>query len=157
MGDADKFDAEHAQVDHIPRADHAQIDLVVQLVFLEFFLDEAQSQGGAVDWGIYLAQDEGKCADMVFMTVGEKDRPHLFRTVGKIGDVWNDDVDAEHIRLGKHQATVDDDDVITVFENGHVEADLAETARGMILRPMLSLMGVSMWFQAFYQQAADTL
>src|SRR6185369_13231268 len=48
----------------------------------------------------------------------------------QVGDVGDDQVNAEHMRLGEHQAAIDDDDIIAVLENGHVQADLPQPAEG---------------------------
>ena len=48
----------------------------------------------------------------------------------QIGDVGDDDVDAEQFGFGEHQAGVDDDDVVAPA-NGHaVHSELAQAAEG---------------------------
>jgi hypothetical protein len=46
----------------------------------------------------------------------------------KIADIGNDQVDAEQIGPGKHQAAVDGYGRFAVFDQHHVEAKLTETA-----------------------------
>ena len=51
----------------------------------------------------------------------------------QVGDVGNDDVDAQQLGFREHEAGVDDDDVVTPA-NGHaVHAEFAETAQGNYL------------------------
>ena len=69
-------------------------------------------------------------ADLVLMAVGQEYPAHPVDLVAQIGDIGNDQVNAEHVRFGKHQAAVDDDDILAVLEGGHVQPDLPETAEG---------------------------
>lgn len=48
----------------------------------------------------------------------------------QIADVGNDAVDAVHIVAGEGHATVHHDDVAAVLIDGHVLADLIQTAKG---------------------------
>ena len=49
---------------------------------------------------------------------------------GQIGNIRNDDVDAQQFGLGEHQASVDDDDVIAPAHGHAVHSELAQTAEG---------------------------
>ena len=55
---------------------------------------------------------------------------NLSRCCFDVGDVGDDEVDAEHLLVGEHEAGVDGDHVVAVLEQHHVLADLAETAEG---------------------------
>jgi hypothetical protein len=46
----------------------------------------------------------------------------------EVGDVGDDDVDAEELGLGEHEAGIDDDDVVFIAESEAVHAELAESA-----------------------------
>ena len=130
VGDPDEFDFERAGSNLFPRFHHPQVHHLVEVVFLELFPDEAERQGGAVDgWGNVL-QNEGERADMVLVAMGQKYPAHPVDLVAQIGNIGDDQIDAEHVRLGKHQAAVDDDDVLAILEDGHVQADLPEPAEG---------------------------
>ena len=50
------------------------------------------------------------------------------RFSSEIADVGDDDVDAEELFFGEHQAGVDDDDVIVPTEGHAVHAELAQAA-----------------------------
>src|ERR671910_775900 len=43
-------------------------------------------------------------------------------------ELGEDEVDAEHLLVGEHESTVDDDDVVAILEDVHVLADLAHPA-----------------------------
>ena len=107
-----------------------QFHLVVQFVLLQLFVDESQGQGRAVDRHVQLLQHEGQGADMVLVAVGQADGADLVAAFAQPGDIGDDVIDAEHVRLGKHQAAVDDDDVVAVLIGHHVHADFAQAAEG---------------------------
>ena len=81
--------------------------------------------------GLSCLQYEGQSADMVFVAVGKAESPRtLCKRSREVGDIGNNDVDAEHVRLGKHQAAIDNDDIIAILENGHIQTDFAQTSEG---------------------------
>src|SRR6266704_1261130 len=48
----------------------------------------------------------------------------------EVGNVGNDEVDAEQFGFGEHHARVDNDDVVAVAKRHHVHAKFTETAQG---------------------------
>ena len=48
----------------------------------------------------------------------------------EIGDVGDDDVDAEQFGFGEHQSGIDDDDVVSPAHGHAVHAEFAEAAQG---------------------------
>ena len=46
----------------------------------------------------------------------------------QIGDIGNNQVNAEQFGFGEHHARVNDDDVVTETQGHHVHAEFAETA-----------------------------
>ena len=65
---------------------------------------------------------------MVLVRVRDEERPDVLAALLEIGHVGHDEVDAEHLLVGEHQAAVDDHDVVAVLEHVHVLADLAHAA-----------------------------
>ncbi len=65
---------------------------------------------------------------MVFVAVSEDDGTDVSAILLEIGDVGNDEVDAEKLRFGEHHAGVDDEDVVAESQGHHVHAEFAETA-----------------------------
>jgi hypothetical protein len=60
--------------------------------------------------------------------MGEDDGADVLLVLDEVGDVGDDDVDAEELGLGEHEAGVDDDDVVFIAEGEAVHAELAESA-----------------------------
>ena len=128
MAHGDGFDPERAQLHRIPHPDLAQVGLAQDSVFLELRLDQAQRQARAEDRDVQLLQGEGKAADVVLVAVGQEDSEHLAVFLQEVRDIGQDQVDAQHVLLGKHQPGVDDQDLLLPLERPHVDPDLAQTA-----------------------------
>ena len=75
-----------------------------------------------------LGQDVRQAADVVLVGVGDEERLDVGAALLEVGDVGDDEVDAEHLLVGEHQSAVDDDDLVAVLEDVHVLADLAHPA-----------------------------
>ena len=65
---------------------------------------------------------------MVFVTMGQEDAPQFILVLHQVGDIRDDQVDAQHIVFGEHEARIEQDHVIAITEHGHVLADFAQTA-----------------------------
>ena len=130
VGDPKELHLEDAGRHLIPRLHHPQVRALVQVVLFELFPDKTEGERRAVDGGSEVREHEGEGADMVLVAVGEEDPAHPVGPFEQVGDVGDDQVDAEHVRLGEHEAAIDDDDVLAVLENGHVQADLPQPAKG---------------------------
>ena len=63
---------------------------------------------------------------MILVAVSDDDATQLTDAVGHVGDVRNDQVHTQHIRLGEHEAGIDENEVIAQFEDHHVLADLSQ-------------------------------
>jgi hypothetical protein len=65
---------------------------------------------------------------VVFVTVRDDDAAQLIALVAQIFPIGNDEVDAQHVVFGEHDAAIDQDDVLAVLEGRHVLADFAAPA-----------------------------
>ena len=101
----------------------------MELVLLDLVAEQAAGERGGVDrHARELGQHVRQRADVVLVGMGDEERLDLGAAFLEIGDVGDDEVDAEHLLVGEHQPAVDDDDVVAVFEDVHVLADLAHPA-----------------------------
>ena len=64
------------------------------------------------------------------MTVGQEHAADLVFVFDQVRHVGNDQVDAVHFLIREAKTAVDDDDILAVFEYGHILADLVETTKG---------------------------
>ena len=97
-------------------------------MLLELQLDESGGEAGAVNGHVDLLEHIGDGPDVILVAVGDEQAPQpglVFHQIRHIGD---DAVDAVHVVAGEGHAAVDHDDLAAVFVNGHILADLIETA-----------------------------
>ncbi len=70
-------------------------------VLLELDRDEAGGQVVGPDgWEAQLGEDVGQGSGVVFVAVGDDDPPDAIDLIQEVGDVRDDEVDAEHLVLG---------------------------------------------------------
>ena len=126
----DELHGEAAGLDLLPCFMGKQVDGILQLMLLELQLDDAGGQARGVDGAVELLHGVRDAADMILMPVGQEHAADFFLILDKVRHVRNDKVNAVHVVFGKAETAVDDDDILAVFEYGHILADLVETAKG---------------------------
>jgi hypothetical protein len=62
--------------------------------------------------------------------VGQNNGPNLFPVLGEVADIGYDNINAQKLFFGKHQAGIDDDDVILPPEGRAVHTELAQATKG---------------------------
>ena len=100
--------------------DHARL-------LFQFAAHNSQGKGGTIHWKIHFPQKIGQGANVVFVGVGEDHRQHAGGVLFDVIHGGNDDVDSQHVILWKHQASVDDDGIITVLNDHHVQANFTQS------------------------------
>ena len=129
MGDADEFDRENAGFHNVSRLFFDKLSRRKQVVLAELSFKYSKRQSCAVYGYVQLLQQIRHCADVVLMTVSQEQTAYLSGVLFKICRVGYDKVNARHTVFGKSQSAVDDDDVVIVFENGHVLSDPVNSAK----------------------------
>ena len=125
----DKFHLKASCFHHITGLVGDEFDLVRQLMLLQLQLNEAVGHGGAVDGAVYLPHGVGDGADVVFVSVGDKEAPQLILVGNQIGEIGNYQIHAVHILLGEAHAAVHHNHVLAVFQHRNILADLVQTAK----------------------------
>jgi hypothetical protein len=97
-------------------------------VLVELALNVGEGELGAVDGNVQFGEDPRKTADVVLVAMREDDGADEGTVFDEVADVGNNDVDAEELFLGEHEAGVDDDDVVPETEGEAVHAELAQPA-----------------------------
>ena len=100
-------------------------------MLLELRLDERERQAGADEGDVALElQQVRNRADVVFVTVRQDEPDDVVEARLDRLEIRQDQVDTRLVLLGEEHAAVDDEELALVLEDGHVAADLAETAEG---------------------------
>ena len=129
MGNGDEFNFEGSDFDEAAaRSDFAERGGLEQPGFIEAFFYEREGEARALHGNVEVAKDVGKRADVVFMAVGEDDGADVGAVLFQIGDIGNDEVDAEKLGFREHHARVDDENVVAEPQGHHVHAKFAEAA-----------------------------
>src|SRR5438477_2634227 len=109
--------------------DLAEVGLAEQPVLVELRLDEPEREPRRDDDGdAHLAHEIRERADVILVAVREDDAADHALALDEIGEVGQDEVDAEVLVPREREPRVDDDDRSVRLEDGHVLPDLAETA-----------------------------
>ena len=128
MADAERHDVERPDVDLVARVERKH-RIVVELVLLDLVAEQPAGQRAGVDrHARELGQHVRQRADVVLVGMGDQEGPDLLAVLLEVGDIGDDEVDAEHLLVREHQPAVDHDDVVAVLEHVHVLADLAHSA-----------------------------
>jgi hypothetical protein len=64
---------------------------------------------------------------VVFVAVRQNDRANALAILLQVGNVRDDQVDAQELRFREHHAGVNNNDVVAVAQRHHVHAKFAET------------------------------
>ena len=128
--DVDELHVELAHLDHFAGLHGDQFGLLEEAVLLQLQLDEPRRQPGAVYRHVYLPEDIGDGPDMVLVAVGDEKAADAVPVFYQIRHIGNHQVDAVHVPVGEAHAAVHHDDLAAVLIDGHVLADLVQTAKG---------------------------
>ena len=125
VADAEGGRLERAQLEDVAGLE-GQDRVLGELVLLDLVAQQAAGQRRGVDrHARELRQDVRQAADVVLVRVRDEEGLDLLAALLEVGHVGHDEVDAEHLLVGEHQAAVDDHDLVAVLEDVHVLADLA--------------------------------
>src|SRR3954466_2945952 len=110
--DADRINGEWSDGEALSGFNLDQFGIVEQAVFFQLVLDVGERKLSAIDRDVEVGENGRQRADVVFVAVRENDAANVVAVLEQVADVGNDDVDAEQFSLGKHEASVDDNDVV---------------------------------------------
>ena len=127
--DVDELHAELAGLDGHAAFHRDDLRRLQQAVFFKLQTDEARRQARAVDGDVHLLEDIRHRADVILVSVRDEKAADAVLVLDKIAHIGDHAVDAVHIVAGKGHAAVNYDDLAAVFVNGHILADLIETAK----------------------------
>src|SRR5437667_8633007 len=124
--DLDGMNGEWPHAEALAADDSMQLRLLQQTVFFQLVFDVGQGEFRAVDRDGELSKNPGQAADVVFMAVSENDGANMLAIFQQIGDIGDDDVNAQQLGFREHEAGVNHDDVVTPAKGNAVHAELNE-------------------------------
>ncbi len=91
---------------------------------------QAQGVARAINRQGEFLEQKGQAANMVFMPVGQHDAAQLVLDRPQVAEIRQDQVNAGVFHgIGKTDATVDDDDIVFVFNKGEIFAYFTKAAQ----------------------------
>jgi len=130
VGHGNEFNFIRADFDAAAGRNLAKDRGIEEIGFLEALLDQSEREARAVNGNIEVAKDIGKRADVVFMAMSEDNGTNVSAILLEVGDIGDDEINAEEFGFREHHTGVDDDDVVAVAQGHHVHAEFAEAAEG---------------------------
>ena len=126
--DLNGMDGKRSGLKALVGAHLAKVGVFEQAVLVEFVFDVGERELRAPYRNLEFRKHPGKRADVIFVAVGQDDAANPLAVLDEIGDVGNNDVDAEQFGFGEHESGVDDENVVSPA-NGHaVHAEFAEAS-----------------------------
>ena len=95
----------------------------------ELGLDDAAGQPSRIDRRVAFAQHIWDRADVILMTVRDDIAAQLVQVALEVGRIRYDQIHAQHVVVRKRDTAVHHNDIVPVFDHGHVLADLVEAAQ----------------------------
>src|SRR6185437_15778867 len=119
--DGEEFDVERAELAAVAFLD--LYHLALDAVLFELGLQEGKRQLGGDDGDVGAVLKQVRhAANVVLVSVGQHQAFHVLPAALQVGKVRQDDVDAGVVFLGEEHAAVNNQQLSTVFEDGHVAA-----------------------------------
>jgi hypothetical protein len=110
------------------RANLAKVGVIKQAVLVEFVLNICERELGAPDRNVQFGKHPGQRPDVIFVAMREKDAANFVPVLGEVGNIGDDNIDAQQFGFGEHEAGVDDNNVICPTNRHAVHSELAESA-----------------------------
>src|ERR1700681_4636290 len=123
------MNGEGSNLEAFSGTDFAQVGVVEELVFVELIFDVGQRELGRPNRNIQFTENPRQSADVIFVAVRKDDAAHVLAIFEKIGNVGDDDVDAQQLGFREHQAGVNYDNVIAKTDGHAVHTELAHPAQ----------------------------
>ena len=128
--DLNRADRKGPDLETFARTDLTQIGIIEQAVLFQFVFHVGQGEFCAPNRHVQLAQNPGQGANVVFVPVSENNALYFLPVFGQVGDIRDNNIDAQKLGFRKHQAAVDDDDIVTPSYGHAVHPELAQAAEG---------------------------
>src|SRR5208337_3586659 len=123
-----RMNGEGSNLEAFSGTNFAEVGVVEELVFVELIFDVGQRELRAPDGNIQFAENPGQSADVVFVAVRKHDAAHMLAIFQQVRNIGDNDVDAQQLGFGEHQAGVNHNDVVAKADGHAVHPELAQPA-----------------------------
>ena len=119
-----KFHRHTACLDNVSWFYFGHANLIAQSMLFELVFNQSHCQFGCIQWSVDLLHQIRNAADMVLMSMGDKDTADLFLVLNNIGEIRDNDINAQHGFIRKSKTAVNDEHIVSALIHGHVFSDL---------------------------------
>ena len=105
--------------------DGGDIGVLDASAFFEAGAEEGFAERAGVDGGLDVGKEIGEGSDVILVGVGEEDAAEAVFVFDQVGEIGDDDVDAVLGFVGERYAAVDEDEVVSLFNDGAIFADFS--------------------------------
>src|SRR5216684_2799216 len=130
MGYLNRMDGKGSNAEALPRLDFAQLGVVQKPVFFQLVFHIGERELRAPYRHVQLGQNPGQRPNVIFVSMGQYNCAYTLTIFNQIGNIWNNYIYAQEFGFGKHQAGVDDDNVVAPAQGHAVHTELAKPAEG---------------------------
>ena len=129
VGHRDELAVEGPDAPPLAVDDGDELGAVDQARLLDAAARQPQREGGAVDREPQLPQQEREATHVVLVAMGDDATVDADGVLAQPREVRQHEVDAEHLRVGEHEAAIEQHDSTSLLQGGAVPADLTEAAQ----------------------------
>ena len=110
--------------------DFVKFGVAQEAVFFEFSTDQSQGKWSSIDRDICLLEQEGNPTDVILVSVCDQDSLDAVDIVHDVRVIRNDIVDTQQVIFWEFNPSIDDDNLVLVFNSVSVFPDFSQTTDG---------------------------
>src|SRR5262249_39623154 len=137
--DMKKLHTETTRDDPLFWRDNVELSFLNDPVLFELALHQSHRECRPIDQNIQIKKNEHQGTDMILMTMRKKYRSDFALVFEKIGNVRDDDVDAQKLFVEEHHTSIDNDDVAIRTKHHHMHSEFAEPPKKNDFKCLVSL------------------
>src|SRR5947209_4438402 len=120
----EKFSLTLPQLHPVSRSNRGDRGLIEESALFQFDIDQTLRQASCIDgWKIQYRQDVGEASNMVFVAMGDEDATYTVFLVVEVACIRDNQVYTEHFLIGEHDPSINNNDVIAIFDDHHILSD----------------------------------
>ncbi|MNV31098.1 hypothetical protein D3C71_1223900 [compost metagenome] len=125
----ERYDERASELDFRIFVNQNALGLTKQIGFFQLILYKSKRELRTVYRNVQMLEHIRQASDMVFVTMRQHNASYLVAVLRQIGNIRNNDINAEHILFWELQSRIHDDNVVTVLDYVHVFSDLTDSAQ----------------------------
>src|ERR1700722_5668817 len=130
MRHADWVDWEAPRLEALSGLHFTKVRAFQQSMLIKLVFHVGQGEFRSPHRHFQFGENPGERADVIFMAVRKNDSAHPLSILDEVGDIGNNDVDAQQLSFGEHQTRINHDNIVAPADRHAVHTELAEAPQG---------------------------